>query len=90
MRVGIGERVKAGQLLAGLEVPELQDDLDHAVAAHQRARADYREAHLAYTRLLAVNQDHPNLIAQQELDAAEARDATAQGSVAAPKADVDK
>jgi RND family efflux transporter MFP subunit len=90
MKVDIGDRVKAGQLLAVLEVPELREELDHAVAAHQRAQAEYRDAHLAYTRLVAVNQDHPNLIAQQDLDTAEAHDATAQGTVATTKADVDK
>jgi RND family efflux transporter MFP subunit len=90
MKVDIGDRVKAGQLLALLEVPELREELDHAVAAHQRAQAEYRDAHLAYTRLVAVNQDHPNLIAQQDLDTAEAHDATAQGTVAATQADVDK
>jgi RND family efflux transporter MFP subunit len=90
MKVDIGDRVKAGQLLAVLEVPELREELDHALAAHRRAQAEYRDAHLAYTRLVAVNQDHPNLIAQQDLDSAEARDATAAGTVAATKADVDK
>ena len=90
MKVDIGDRVKAGQLLAVLEVPELREELDHALAAHRRAQAEYRDAHLAYTRLVAVNQDHPNLIAQQDLDTAEARDATAAGTVAASKADVDK
>lgn len=90
MKVDFGDRVKAGQLLAVLEVPELQDDLDHAIAAHARAVADYRDAHLAFTRLVAVNKDHPNLIAEQDLDTAEARDGTAQGTVAATKADVDK
>jgi RND family efflux transporter MFP subunit len=90
MRVDIGDRVKAGQLLAVLEVPELTDDFDHAVASHRRAQADYRDAHIAYTRLVAVNKDHPNLIAQQDLDTAEARDATAEGAVAAARADVAK
>ncbi len=90
LNVDIGDRVKAGQLLAVLEVPELTDELDHAVAAHQRAQADYREAHLAHTRLVAVNKDHPNLIAQQDLDTAEARDAIAQGALGAAKADVDR
>jgi RND family efflux transporter MFP subunit len=90
MKVDIGDRVKAGQLLAVLEVPELTDDRDHAQATYRRAQADYRDAHLAYTRLVAVNRDHPNLIAQQDLDTAEARDATAEGAQAAAKADVDK
>ncbi len=90
MKVDIGDRVKAGALLAVLEVPELREDLDHSVAAHQRAQAEYRDAHLAFTRLVAVNQEHPNLIAQQDLDTAEAHDATAQGTVATTQADVDK
>jgi len=88
--VDFGDRVKAGQLLATLEVPELKDDLDHARAAKQRAEADYKDAHLVYTRLLAVNKDHPNLVAQQDLDTAEARDLTAAAAMAAAAADVEK
>jgi RND family efflux transporter MFP subunit len=90
MKVDFGDRVKAGQLLAVLEVPELTDELDHALAAQRRAQADYRDAHLAYTRLVAVNKEHANLIAEQELDTAEAHDATAEGALAAAKADVAK
>src|SRR5690348_5018193 len=90
MNVDIGDKVKAGQLLAVLEIPELGDELDHAVATQRRAAADYKDAHLAYTRLIQVNKDHPNLIAQQDLDTAEARDATAEGALAAAKSDVNK
>jgi RND family efflux transporter MFP subunit len=88
--VDIGDRVKAGALLAILEIPELRDDLDHAVATRKRAYADYRDVHLSYTRLLAVNQQHPNLVAQQDLDTAAAKDAMAEGAMAAAKADVEK
>jgi RND family efflux transporter MFP subunit len=90
MKVDIGDRVKAGQLIALLEVPELHDDLDHAAANERRAQANYRDAHLAYTRLVAVNKDHANLIAQQDLDTAEAHDATAQGDLEEAKSDVEK
>jgi RND family efflux transporter MFP subunit len=90
MKVDIGDRVRPGQLLAELEVPELKDDLDHAIATRVRAEAEYHDAHLAYTRLLAVNKEHPNLIAQQDLDTAEAKDATADGARQAAKADVGK
>lgn len=90
INVDIGDKVKAGELLAVLEIPELGDDLDHAIATRQRAAADYKDSHLAYTRLLEVNQEHPNLVAQQDLDTAEAKDATAQGTLAAAKSDVEK
>jgi RND family efflux transporter MFP subunit len=90
INVDIGDKVEPGELLAVLEIPELQDELDHAYATQQRAAADYKDAHLAYTRLLEVNKTHPNLIAQQDLDTAEAKDATAQGSLAGAKSDVQK
>jgi RND family efflux transporter MFP subunit len=90
INVDIGDTVKSGELLAVLEVPELHEQLDHAVAAHQRADANYRDTHLGYTRLLAVNREHPNLVAQQDLDTAEAKDATAAGEVAAARADVNR
>jgi RND family efflux transporter MFP subunit len=82
--------VKAGQLLATLEIPELQDDLSHARAAEQLAKADYKDMHLAYTRLLAVNTAHPNLVAQQDVDAAEAKDLAAAANVTAARADIDR
>src|SRR5271156_396768 len=73
MNVDFGDRVKAGQLLATIEVPELQDELNNALAVERRAGADYTNAHLLYTRLVAVNRDHPNLVAQQDIDTATAK-----------------
>src|SRR5579863_2837446 len=90
MYVDIGDRVKAGQLLATLEVPELRDEHARALAAEKRAVADYKDAHLVYQRLLAVEKDHPNLVAQQELDAAEAKDSTTEAAIAGAKAERQK
>jgi RND family efflux transporter MFP subunit len=90
MNVDFGDKVKAGQLLAKLEMPELNDELNHALATEKRAEADYRDAHLVYTRLLSVQKANPNLIAQQELDAAEAKDGTTEAAIAAAKAEVGK
>src|SRR5580704_19228045 len=70
MNVDIGDKVKAGQLLATLEVPELGDELNNAIAVEAKAEASYTNAHLIYTRLSDVNQAHPNLVAQQDLDTA--------------------
>ncbi|HTV76085.1 MAG TPA: efflux RND transporter periplasmic adaptor subunit [Candidatus Baltobacteraceae bacterium] len=90
MNVDFGDKVKAGELLATLEVPELQDELDAALAAGQKAEADYTNANLIYTRLLAVNKDHPNLVAQQDLDTAQANQLAAAAAIAAAKADVER
>ena len=90
INVDFGDQVKAGQLLAKLEVPELQEELDRAKASAQRAEADYQDAHLVYTRLQAVNQQHANLVAQQELDTARARDLTTQAAISVAKSEVEK
>jgi RND family efflux transporter MFP subunit len=90
INVDFGDKVKAGQLLAVLEVPELKDELDSAIAAEQRAEADYTNAHLVYTRLVGVNKEHPNLVAQQDIDTAQAKDSVSAAAVAAAKADVGK
>jgi RND family efflux transporter MFP subunit len=90
MNVDFGDKVKAGQLMATLEVPELQDELVNARAMEQKAEADYTNAHLIYTRLQSVNRDHPNLVAQQDLDTAEANELTTSAAIAAAKANVEK
>ena len=41
-------------------------------------------------RLLSVNKAHPNLVAQQDLDTAQANDMTTTAAIAAAKADVEK
>ena len=40
IRVDIGDRVKEGQLLATLEIPEMQDDLTRAAASIDEANAE--------------------------------------------------
>jgi multidrug efflux pump subunit AcrA (membrane-fusion protein) len=96
IRVDIGDRVEKGQLMATIEVPELADDITRANAALNRnqqdvarAKAAYDEAHLVYTRLSDVNKAQPNLIAQQELDAALEKDQTTSSSLAAATAEVE-
>jgi RND family efflux transporter MFP subunit len=96
IRVDIGDRIEKGQLLATIEVPELDDDIVRAHAALKRneqnvasAKAAYDEAHLIYQRLSDVNKAQPNLIAQQELDGALEKDQTTSSSLAAATAEVD-
>jgi RND family efflux transporter MFP subunit len=98
--VDVGDHVRTGQLLATLEIPELVEDLDHAVASVNqneaevnRAREDLRRsesahevAHLSYTRLSSVIRSRPNLVAQQEIDEALARDRVAEAQISGSKA----
>jgi RND family efflux transporter MFP subunit len=90
INVDFGDRVKAGDLIATIEVPELKDEMDQAVASEQRAEADHAEAHLENTRLIGVNQSQPNLIAQQELDDTAIKDRATAATAAAAVADADK
>src|SRR5689334_3256715 len=82
IRVDVGDRVRQGELLAILEIPEMADDLARANAAVKRsdaevARADddiaraesaHSIAHLSYERLSEVSKKRPGLVAQQEID----------------------
>ena len=99
IRVDVGDRVKQGELLATLEVPEMADDLrradatldrTHADVTHaedelQRAQSAHEIAHLSYERLSAVAKQKPGLIAQQELDDARSKDLVAEAQVAAAR-----
>ena len=44
INVDIGDRVQEGQLLATLEIPEMQDDLTRAAAAIEEANAELATA----------------------------------------------
>jgi RND family efflux transporter MFP subunit len=95
IRVDIGDHVQAGEPLATLEVPELNDDVNKATAALaksredvKRAEAEYRDAHLAYQRLLEVAKAHPTLVAQQDLDAARDKDAEMEGTLGSSRQNV--
>jgi RND family efflux transporter MFP subunit len=97
--VDIGDRVKKGQVLARLEIPELQQELHQAAASVKRSEAEAQHAqneiersesahtavHSAYIRLAAVLQSRPNLVAQQEIDDAQSRDRVGEAQIAAAK-----
>lgn len=95
MDVDVGDHVRAGQLLAVLEVPELQDQIAQAQAElgqgregvlqardiQAQAQANYRANHLDFTRLSSVATEQPGLVAQQEVDDARGKDQAAQAQV---------
>jgi RND family efflux transporter MFP subunit len=101
--VDIGDRVRQGEVLAALEVPELQDQLQgaqaevrHTQSEIERAQSEVASAasthaalHAAYTRLLEVSKQRPGLIAEQELDDALAKDQESEAQIGVAKASLD-
>jgi len=92
LTVNVGDRVTNGQLLATLEIPELNDDLEHAQALEKRSQeevkkseAEHEESHLAFTRLSAVEKAKPHLIAQQDIDLIQAKDRAAEATLETAK-----
>jgi len=95
LMVDYGTHVKAGQVMAILEIPELEAQLqeDQAEiknaanqvmrAQHELARyqAQYNALHLQYTRLNGVFQSQPGIVAQQEVDDAQGKDLAASSQV---------
>jgi RND family efflux transporter MFP subunit len=99
IKVDIGDRVREGQFLVTLEIPEMEDDLTRAAAAIDqadaeittasdelhRAEAAHELAHLSYTRIADVLKREPGLVPQQEVDEARSRDIIAEAQVSAAK-----
>jgi RND family efflux transporter MFP subunit len=97
--VNYGTHVKQGQLLADLEVPELEQQVHQDEAMAQRSQQDleryrqelnsaessYTVAHLSYTRIADVQKSQPGLVAQQEVDDALGKDQEAAAAVSGAK-----
>jgi len=100
INVDIGDKVHKGQLLAVLEVPELNaqlkgtgfeversnDELLRAQHEIKRAEATHAAIHADYQRLLEASKAQPGLVAQQELDDAQSKDLSSESQVDAAKA----
>jgi RND family efflux transporter MFP subunit len=99
IKVDIGDRVREGQILAVLEIPEMEDDLSKAAAVIEqtndeiatasdelrRAEQAHELAHLSYARIADVLKREPGLVPQQEVDEARSRDLIAEAQVSAAK-----
>jgi RND family efflux transporter MFP subunit len=99
INVDIGDVVHQGQTLAILEVPELKAQLEQTEfqlkqsteeitqAQHgvSRAEAEHSALHAQSERLKQASEGRPGLIAQQELDDAQAKDLSSEAQVDAAK-----
>jgi len=102
IKVDIGDRVREGQVLAVLEMPEMENDLTRASAAIDQADAEaaaadddlhraelsHDLAHLSYTRIADVMKREPGIVPQQEVDEAHSHDLIAEAQVAAAKSNL--
>ena len=100
LNVDYGSHVRQGQVLAELEIPELQQQLQQDEASVRRSEQDltrareelnraqsaYNVVHLTFTRLADVQKSRPELVAQQEIDVAQGKDLEASANVSSEKA----
>lgn len=102
INVDVGDRIKQGDLLAVLEIPEMADDAARAQSMLsrsqaevarardelQRAESSHDIAHLSYNRLADVAKQRAGLIAQQEIDDAQSKDLMAEAQVSGAKSNL--
>ncbi|MBI3210790.1 MAG: efflux RND transporter periplasmic adaptor subunit [Candidatus Solibacter usitatus] len=102
IHVDVGDRVKQGQLLALLEVPEMADDQTRAQSMVSRSQAEVARARdelqraesarsialLSFNRLSQVAKQKKGLIAQQEIDDSQSRLLIAEAQVNAAKSNL--
>ena len=98
--VDVGDKVRVGQVLAILEVPELnaqvmgakadirrsEDAIRRAQSEIERAESTHQAYHAAYTRLRQASEERPGLIAEQELDDSLAKDQETDAQIRSARA----
>jgi RND family efflux transporter MFP subunit len=103
LNVDYGSHVQEGQVMATLEIPELEatlkqddasiknanDQIRHAEEALSRYQDTHKALQLAYDRLDGVSKSRPGLVAQQEVDDAEAKALASAAQIEEAKSNVD-
>ena len=102
LNVDYGSRVKQGDVLAVLEIPELEAQLQQddatvqnasdrvTTAQHEftRIEAQHQVAHLQYERLAGVAKTKAGLVAQQEVDDMQGKDLALEAAIEAARSNV--
>lgn len=98
--VDVGDRVRLGQTIALLEIPELsaelqaadasvrhaRDDIERARSERERVKSAYEASHNAYTRLKQASEARSGLIAEQELDDSQAKNKESEAQISIAEA----
>jgi RND family efflux transporter MFP subunit len=85
-KADIGDRVEVGQLLAVIESPELDQELERATVHLEEARANVILARSTLQRIVTLVQTHA--VSEQEVDDQKVRVNTAEAAVKAGEAEV--
>ncbi len=102
LRVDIGDRVRQGDLLAEIDVPEMltsleekraavvkaEASLEQSGAAVEQARADLGFQEINYRRLKAIRDKDPDVLPEQDVDQARGSHGVAQAKLKAAVAQV--
>ena len=102
LNVDYGTHVQTDQVLATLEIPELQsqlkeddaaiknaaDQITHAQDELNRVQAQHKVLHLQFDRLNGVAKSKPGLVAQQEVDDAQGKALASAAQVEAAKSNL--
>lgn len=103
LNVDYGSHVHKDQVMAVLEIPELeallqedqatikarQDEVARAEHQVSTAKAQHDVLHLQYTRLAGVAKTQPGLVAQQEVDDAQGKDLASESQMEAAQGALD-
>ena len=103
INVDYGTRVAKGQVMATLEIPELQaqlkqddaaiqsatDQVTYAQNAQSRIEAQHKSLQLQFDRLSGVSKSKPGLVAQQEVDDAEAKALASAAQIEEAKSNIE-
>jgi membrane fusion protein (multidrug efflux system) len=97
IRADKGDRAKKGEILAQLEVPEVEKEYQSAQAAEAESQAEYERAEteanlkkVTYQRTQGVRDSEPTVVSPQEVDLARAASEIAAGNARLAKAHLDK
>jgi len=100
LNIDWGTHVRTGEVMAVLEIPELeqelqldqaslrksQHDLHRSSEDLNRAQSAHTVTNLTYTRLAEVQKQRPELVAQQDIDVAQGKNEEAEAALSGAKA----
>jgi len=96
INVDIGDWVKAGEILAEIDIPEMSKEYDQVLAKLREAQANYEIAKAdlvlqkqTYLRIKGIWETEPGAVAEQDVDVAKAKYELAKAKINSERAKID-